>query len=972
MNVYENYIKYTAISTYIKLQSKWGITQVFQLVSGYGANFNIFQPLTAKGSDKSYTAKLKSYQSDSVNIINKMTIINSLLFVNIYFESLFILRNKNSEENRKYQSIYHTVYTDLLKNNPHIQHPLKVISSEKRNKTKIFERIILLFNIHSQQNYICLQYLSFQQNINLSLQDLSDDPLNVNGLNIVRNGISQSYVIITQQCNQNLMKLTPYPNFYQKTYDIPHFEFDQINIEMDVIKIDQKMIFQQNFLLLKQCLWDFGFIIYYIIEVLFNKQKNQYDRYIGIRKFEYIHQWILTEIQIVNTNYLLEKNICNNIMYSALFSSALTFYSQCYQITQNIEDSYILQITFVWNIFGDWNDGSYLGIYISGEPLFQNNMVKIFKTQGEYYLNFILLMQLKPKEELLKQEEHQQHFKENFIAVVLRLVSLNKFMGVVHMVLGIFMFINRMKIQKLFQAEFMGYLTSVLQIITHIMVIVSKIVLPTHILQQQQSVIFDTNYQQSNRLGSYIVKDFYDNNFDQKLIKQIFQIIPPTFNNYQNGQPFSFIGNKKILGGFNSWGYGSYGIQIDLPIHNQVRIYFKLYLIDDWQNGDQFKYVIYSWNNPDQQLQGLSILDQLINAQEQLRINFHCQTSSKNSSVASCGISDLFILYDQVNLFINVFCNQSYLYFTYLTNNCEICDGSDYFLYSSNYYSNQLNEKAFFGCQERYHAINQMNVILVAHHNTKFSHLMEHVSVQVILSFKITNVRLVIIHVKLSLEYLQYNCLSCYSSRQLFRYTCQCLPNYHDVYSVQQYSAIKDHESQQCDYICQTCLLQSIFSVSHALIIHLELLNETTLVNVINTNIQKKICDPSCATSKGAFSQYHNTYSQVAIQQLRICQQIKTQEYSHIKDFYLQINMSSKHVMSQITLSDYLQTTLSNILFILILHHNQQYLKASTQFNNKIFNNRFRKKSQKMKSILFSIISKIPYYNLLYFERESQ
>ena len=32
--------------------------------------------------------------------------------------------------------------------------------------------------------------------------------------------------------------------------------------------------------------------------------------------------------------------------------------------------------------------------------------------------------------------------------------------------------------------------------------------------------------------------------------------------------PFSFIGNKNILGGYSSWGWGAYGAVISLPKHN--------------------------------------------------------------------------------------------------------------------------------------------------------------------------------------------------------------------------------------------------------------------------------------------------------------------------------------------------------------------------------------------------------------------
>ena len=54
-------------------------------------------------------------------------------------------------------------------------------------------------------------------------------------------------------------------------------------------------------------------------------------------------------------------------------------------------------------------------------------------------------------------------------------------MEVVHMVSGIFMFINHTKIHILFSVEYMVYLTNASPEITHITVIVYKIVLHIHI-----------------------------------------------------------------------------------------------------------------------------------------------------------------------------------------------------------------------------------------------------------------------------------------------------------------------------------------------------------------------------------------------------------------------------------------------------------------------------------------------------------
>ena len=43
------------------------------------------------------------------------------------------------------------------------------------------------------------------------------------------------------------------------------------------------------------------------------------------------------------------------------------------------------------------------------------------------------------------------------------------------------------------------------------------------------------------------------------------------------------MGNKKIIGGYNSWGSGTYGLYLSgLNSHYKIRIYFTLYMIDNW------------------------------------------------------------------------------------------------------------------------------------------------------------------------------------------------------------------------------------------------------------------------------------------------------------------------------------------------------------------------------------------------------
>ena len=83
--------------------------------------------------------------------------------------------------------------------------------------------------------------------------------------------------------------------------------------------------------------------------------------------------------------------------------------------------------------------------------------------------------------------------------------------------------------------------------------------------------------------SKYFIKSFYDNNFYQSDIDAIFTIKPLKFGNFFNGLGYSFINNKKIVGGYNSWGSGTYGLYLSsINAHYKIRIYFTLYMIDNW------------------------------------------------------------------------------------------------------------------------------------------------------------------------------------------------------------------------------------------------------------------------------------------------------------------------------------------------------------------------------------------------------
>lgn len=81
----------------------------------------------------------------------------------------------------------------------------------------------------------------------------------------------------------------------------------------------------------------------------------------------------------------------------------------------------------------------------------------------------------------------------------------------------------------------------------------------------------------------YYIKSFYDNNFQQSDIDAIFTIKPLKFGNFLNGLGYSFVKDNKIIGGYNSWGSGTYGLYLSsINAHYKIRIYFTLYMIDNW------------------------------------------------------------------------------------------------------------------------------------------------------------------------------------------------------------------------------------------------------------------------------------------------------------------------------------------------------------------------------------------------------
>ncbi|CAD8168392.1 unnamed protein product [Paramecium octaurelia] len=188
-----------------------------------------------------------------------------------------------------------------------------------------------------------------------------------------------------------------------------------------------------------------------------------------------------------------------------------------------------------------------------------------------------------------------------------------------------------------------------------------------------------------NSSGIYLIQDFYTLDFDSITIQNTFNIQPKRDNSFTN-LLFSNLLNNKIIGGYATWGYGSYVKYLfDLPYHYQIRIYCTLYFIDGWSIEDQFiikidetEYV-YTINDIEpQQLTGKSDVDYSLpifirheHYDELLTIKFTCLSENYNDSrEKSCGMNQIFILYDRN---VNYLCPQQNEFYQQTSQTCANC-----------------------------------------------------------------------------------------------------------------------------------------------------------------------------------------------------------------------------------------------------------------------------------------------------------
>ncbi|CAK86800.1 unnamed protein product (macronuclear) [Paramecium tetraurelia] len=188
-----------------------------------------------------------------------------------------------------------------------------------------------------------------------------------------------------------------------------------------------------------------------------------------------------------------------------------------------------------------------------------------------------------------------------------------------------------------------------------------------------------------NSSGVYLIQDFYTLDFDSITIQKTFNIQPKSDNSFTN-LLYSNLLNNKIIGGYATWGYGSYEKQFfDLPYHYQIRIYCTLYFIDGWSIEDFFiikideTEYIYSINDLEQQqLTGKSDVDYTKSVfirhehyDEQLSIKFTCLSEYYNDSrEKSCGMNQIFILYDRN---VNYLCPKQNEFYQQTSQTCAIC-----------------------------------------------------------------------------------------------------------------------------------------------------------------------------------------------------------------------------------------------------------------------------------------------------------
>ncbi|EAS06775.3 transmembrane protein, putative (macronuclear) [Tetrahymena thermophila SB210] len=193
--------------------------------------------------------------------------------------------------------------------------------------------------------------------------------------------------------------------------------------------------------------------------------------------------------------------------------------------------------------------------------------------------------------------------------------------------------------------------------------------------------------------------------FNQQYINSLGYTITklgPSATTYQNDIQFSYCGPNKILGGYLT--LSSYSIQqtfTNIPAHSKARIYFKAFIIDNW-NNEQLQVIIdgnqtnVSFNNLDGSQQGSNICG-LATVNDQIyefdtQINHTSSTLSltiqsildSNPDIKSFGIKDLYVIVSACPQFCQVCtatqCTQCMPGMIYYNQQCyQKCPDSLYF-----------------------------------------------------------------------------------------------------------------------------------------------------------------------------------------------------------------------------------------------------------------------------------------------------
>ncbi|KAM3134001.1 hypothetical protein pb186bvf_013843 [Paramecium bursaria] len=525
--------------------------------------------------------------------------------------------------------------------------------------------------------------------------------------------------------------------------------------------------------------------------------------------------------------YILNNNQYNNIFTNPLLSNKhvdliYPFTSNWVHITQSSKK---VQFGFVFYILGEWNDNSAVMIQLNRQDIHncslvtiskQNGVYKSSSQQGIYYTNLT-----NSAGQTVIARKTLVTFSANLYDVWVSFAFFQVLYGsTAQYGFGDITFYEADQVQDYSSAmtELYGQLYKCLGGLFAYNG-TCRLECPAYAIKSltnsnctdysnSESQIFDTQIT-TNLYGIYIIKEFYQNNYQPMDITNTFQTTPPLQNNYLNGQLFSFLQSNKIIGGYNSWGYGSYGAQFtSLKAHQQIRIYFRLFLIDDHQSGDNFQ--IYIDGSPIgtfwiqtkiTQLQGLSILDyttdvvyKQFHSSSTLTLQFQCNIAQQDASKASCGISNLFVLIDQN---IDILCPLETEFFSYTTQKCEKCQPSPCSLFPGNTISSKCN----IGCLTctSYIACTSCDT---ANGYQLFAGLCICRDGYILISSQL-------IKIKQKCHYQcktcsgtsASQCHSCDQTRSLVGSTCPCNINYVDVISQPSCALV----TTQCHYSCLSC-----------------------------------------------------------------------------------------------------------------------------------------------------------------------